>query len=140
MRKKKRKEKSFLKFGTLFIVPIVLFIGVYINFDEWTGVSIGGNNRKNIEYIADHINAQGKIIDYQNNLGAKGVDDIKLFVKDGNVVIHFGRIVLEWTMEDFVSEKVGEQIKEIGLTRYRDSKTGQLRVFWQNQELVRYAK
>ena len=139
-RRKKRKEIKLVNFGTVIIIPIIAFIAIYFGFNEWTGLSTGSTNTKNIEYIASHINGQGKIVDYQNNLGAKSAEDIKLYVEGNEVTIHFGRIVLEWKMEDFVTQEVGDELKKIHITRYRDEETGKLRVFWQGEELVRYVK
>ena len=137
MSRKGKRDSKAMVFVTVVIIPVILFIIMYLFFAGWSGVSIASTDN-NIAFIEEHINSRGVLVDYQDEIGVKSIDDIKLFVKEDTVTIHFGRIVMTWTIADFCSEETGEKLRRIGITRYRDKETGRLRVFWGEEEIERW--
>jgi len=121
-----------------FIIPCFLCLVIVVCGFYFNAYTQKSSNFTSIEFIHEHFNNAGKLLDYQNEIGVKDIDDIKLFVKDKNVKIEFGFIKLDWTMEEFLTEEVQKALEKIYITCRRDKETGRLRVFYKGQELQRW--
>lgn len=129
--------KKFLKGFSLILIPAILFIAVMYFYEVKQDIN-KSSTKDSIEYISKHFNASGKLIDYQNDLGVKTVEDIKFFLKGDKVEIHFGKILLNWRLKDFVSKENQEELKKVFINIYRDAKTGKIRVFYKGEEVERW--
>ena len=75
------------------------------------------SNESGIEYIQSFIASSGNLVDYQNKLGMKDpATDLKWYKTDDEVRIDFGRIILKYSLEEFMSEKVQGDLASIGIT------------------------
>lgn len=120
------------------LVPVALILVVVSVARLYTGIS-NKATVDNLKYIAKHVNSVGRIVDYQGDIGVRSIDDIKLYVKEDTVRIEFGKILLEWRYDDFLSEKYDDALERIGLYREIDKKTNELKVYYLEEELVRWA-
>lgn len=119
----------------LFPFVLLLIVLAYWYFTQYVSIS---STNKNIEFIREHFNAKGELIDYQNELNVKSMDDIKLFVKDNKVQIDFGNVKLKWTAAQFVAAENIKALESIYITAYKDKKTNRLRVYYKGQEIQRW--
>lgn len=126
--------KKFLKF---IIIPIIFAIGIsaylYLNED----VKLQAND-ENINFILEHMNSSGVLVDYYEEISVKSVEDLKFFVEGDKVRLDFGKITMKWYLKDFVSPENQEKLGKIGIRMYKDKDTGRLRVFWHEDEIERW--
>lgn len=119
------------------IIPLVLLITVllygYMNKKIEYDATAG-----NIEFIAEHFNGYGKLIDYYGEIDVKDISDVKLFVTDDDITIKFGKINLIWTLENFVTTDVQNALNKIHIQAFRDKTTGKIRVFYKGEEIERW--
>ena len=136
MSKRKRKNKGSNLIG-FFILPIIF---AAIGFGIW--YFYGGTSEmtttSSIEFIRRHMNSQGKIIDYNGEIKAETIEDIKLFITKKQVKIKFGKIDLTWKLQDFELPETKEELKKIGITMDSDPKTDKIRVYYRGEELTRW--
>lgn len=118
------------------VVPIFLVGCFVVGYMCYTGMSLTSTN-DNILFIQEHINAKGNLVDYKNEIGVNGVEDIKLFVKEGKIDIKFGKIALTWETKDFVSTENQKELKKIGIQTYIEN-TGRIHVLYNNEEVARW--
>lgn len=121
-----------------FLVLMLLIVGV-------TGYSFVGkmnalkSTQTNMQYIYDHMNSAGEIIDYQGEIRMKNPEeDIKVFVKDNKVTIRFGIIEMHWTAKQFMDPVNLENLARIKITVKVDEETNRLTVYYKGQELQRW--
>lgn len=137
-RRRARKGAAGANVITFILAPVVLVVLVYFFYvmrEEYRVQS----NYKMIEFIQQHHNLQGDIIDYQNDLRIQDVDtDIRLYVKNKFVIIKFGSIELKWTLEQFIKQENLDALKKIYITAYKDRETGRLRVYYKGKEIQRW--
>ncbi len=133
-----RGKKSFGAGFLATVIPVV-FLGVAIVW--WlAGADIGKNATvRNLEFIAKHTNSAGTLVDYTGDIGVKSIADIKLYVKDKEVRIEYGKIFLTFTEENFLSEEYTGLLEKVGITRQINKKTGLLEVFYHGVKLERWA-
>lgn len=134
MGKKKKKGSGLI--ATL--IPVV-FIGVALVW--WmTNSDISKNATvRNLEYIAKHVNSAGSLVDYTGDIGVNSIADIKLYVTSKEIRIEYGKILLTFTEEDFLSEEYTALLGKVGITRQINKKTGLLEVFYHGVKLERWA-
>lgn len=136
---KRNKGGILLKKITSVVTLILLFGGVFWYFNYYQGV-LGYSTERNIEYIRDHMNSQGKLIDYQDEISVKSINDIKFFIDDKKVTIEFGKIVLEWKNQEFFTKPVLDSIKPLGFEVKRDKDSKEILLFWQGKEVDRWVQ
>lgn len=128
---------SMKKFIRFMIIPVIcaLVISVYFYFSE--DISLKANEA-NVNFILEHMNSNGVIIDYYEEISVDSVEDIRLFVEGEKVKIDFGKITMKWYLKDFVSPENQELLGKIGIRMFKDKETGRLRVFWGEDEIERW--
>ena len=92
----------------------------------------------NIQYIKSFMSSSGEIRDISNKINMKNPKtDIQWFDEDGIVTIHFGRIVMEWERDEFLSETVQKELNVIGFSVKQENKDPDtvIRLFYQGLEL-----
>lgn len=132
-----KKPNILVRIFGYIIVPALFFLVAYVFWANWDS-NVSASTRDNVDFIIDHYNGQGKLVDYQREICVNSVEDIKLFVEDGKVRIDYGIITLVWTLSDFVSPAWDGDLARIGITRYKDKNTGRLRVFYYEEEIERW--
>lgn len=119
----------------IFILLVAVACGFFV-FKDWMRLKTNVNN---MQFIYEHFNAAGTLIDYHNDISMKNPEeDIKLFVKGKNVILRFGKIEMQWKMEEFVEQQNLENLRRIHITAFRDKETGRLRLFYKNTEIQRW--
>lgn len=123
---------------TSFIIFILLIVAV-ISYSFFTKMNTLKSTQTNMQFIYDHMNSAGEMIDYQGEIRMKNPEeDIKVFVKDNNVTIRFGIIEMHWTAKQFMDPVNLENLAKIHITVQVDEKTNRLTVFYKGQELQRW--
>ena len=121
----------------LSLVCIVAIIMVGYKFYQAREEQI---NQSNLEFIQKHVNSMGKLVDFENEIGVKSIDDIKLYVSKEKVRIKFGKIQLDFKYEDLKTKEMKEQLKKIGFDVMNINDSKKLKVYYRGVELVRWAK
>lgn len=120
--------------GTLIVVAGLVFVGLWLNQHGTV------NNTKNIEYILAHC-YNNKLIDLQNEIGVQSVDDLKWYYDDHDtIVIEYGKILLKYTLKDFVRADIQQGLNSIFITTKQHPETLKFRLFWNGQEIPEYVK
>ena len=118
------------------ILVMIVMGGLY--FYDQIGAK---SNESGIEYIQSFIASSGNLVDYQNKLGMKDpATDLKWYKTDDEVRIDFGRIILKYSLEEFMSEKVQGDLASIGITsQVIKEKTGNvLHLYYLGEEIQRW--
>ena len=125
MAKKKRakhwngKSKTSLERNLLtknVIIPLICLLIATGGFIFWNLKSDMGT-LEGLEYINSFVGAGGKLNDFQSKLGMDDPEkDIKWFHDDKGVRVEFGKIIMDFTEEEFVSENI---IKKFITPSYR---------------------
>lgn len=97
------------------------------------------STKENLKLIKEHINNAGRLVDYNGQIGVRGIEDIRLYVKKDKVKIKFGKITLTWGNNEFRNKEYKELLEAIGITWKYDVDTDRLRVFYHGEELERWA-
>lgn len=118
------------------VMPILIFgLGLGVWF-QYTG-AFYGSTEDNIKFIQSHLNSSGKLVDLQDEISVKGVDDIKFFFGD-KVEIHFGEVLLRWKKDEFLTKEVQKELNKIGITIKVNKKTNKLHLFYHGEEVQRW--
>lgn len=127
--------KKLLKF---ILMPVCLFcIGVGL-WTLYTGAEKAATDR-GIQFIKEHTNSAGRIVDYNGEIGVKSIKDIKLYVTEKEIRIQYGKIDLTWSKEEFLAEKYDIPLRQIGIIRQINPRTGELEVYYKEELLERWA-
>lgn len=119
-------------------LPILLLLCVFLTgqFQKYTALK---STQTNMQFIYEHYNAAGELIDYQGEIRMYDPDeDIKVFVKDNNVTIRFGVIEMHWTAKQFLDEQNIINLAKIYITISVDEETNRLTVYYKGKELQRW--
>lgn len=130
-----RKEKNRMSQNNfIHIIFAVAIVAVVIGVYFWY---LGNNQNatsEHIKYIKSFMSSSGKLNDYSNKLGVHDPKtDIKWFQKDGNIEIHFGRIILTWTEDKFLTEETKEELNTIGMDYSVKKSTGVITVYYKGE-------
>lgn len=133
-----RNKKSGAASVMSVLIPVVfLLVGVAWYFTN-NSISENATNR-GLEYIANHTNSAGNLVDYTGDIGVKSIDDIKLYVMEKQIKIKYGKIDLTFTPESFMADKYTIPLERIGITRQYNKKTQLIEVFYHGVLLKRWA-
>lgn len=98
------------------------------------------DNSGNIEFIQSHM-YNGKIIDMQNEISIRSVDDLKWYYdKHDTIVIEYGKVLLKYKIKDFVTPEVQEELNSILITVEQNKETLKFTLFFDGQEMTEYVK
>lgn len=100
---------------------------------------------ENIDYIRGFMTSSGTLNDFSNKIGMHDPEkDLKWFMTDKTVRIEFGRIVMEWEKDEFLSDDNLTHLSTIGITAdvQTDKDTGKkkLHLYYQGTEMERWIK
>ena len=126
--------KKVIKFGGL---PLLIVIGMAVLWALTMGVSTG-KTKSTVQFIQQHFNSSGELIDYYNDIGVKDVKDIHVVIKNNKVTLTFGKLRMDWKMKDFVKQENQELLKTIYIEMRKDKTTGKLRLFYKGEEIERW--
>lgn len=120
------------------LLPVVLLL-VVVGFGEFQRYTTIKSTQTNMQFIYDHFNSAGELIDYQGEIRMQDPDtDIKLFVKDNKVTIRFGILEMHWTAKQFMDPQNLENLSRIYLTVHVDEETNRLTVYYKGKEVQRW--
>ena len=94
----------------------------------------------NIQVIKDHMNSSGVLVDIRNEIAVDSVDDVKLFVTEEEVRIEFGRLILNWTPEEFATKEVQEELNSIGFEVKFKGEPVKMYLYYQGEEVERWVR
>lgn len=129
-----------MKKSITFTVGLLLLAALAIfGYSYFTKMNTLASTQANMQFILDHMNYKGEVIDYQGEIRMKDPDtDIKLFVKNNKVTIRFGAIEMHWTSEQFMNPTNLENLKRIYITVRVDEETNRLTVYYKGREIKRW--
>lgn len=127
--------RDIIKFvGTVLVVGCLLFAAWWI----WRNGAT--DNTNNIEFITSHC-YNGEVIDMQNEIGVDSVEDLRWYFDDNEtIVIEYGKILLKYTIDDFISDKSQNELNSVFITTQQNPETLEFTLFWQGQEITKYVK
>ena len=130
-------EKSMLV--SLAVTLVILALGTALFCKKWYGLEKISTDT-NIEYILEHIGTNGKLVDFQNEIGVKSIEDFRLYEEGNKITLYYGKIILTWDKADLVLPDNLAKLKSIGISVCKDTVTNRLVFLWQGQEIERWVK
>lgn len=116
------------------ILAIMFFIAYWMNQQGTT------DNKNNIDFIKAKT-YNGKVIDMQNEVSVKSVEDVKWYYsKRDTITIEYGKILLKYTTKDFVTPEVQQDLNSIFITVKQHPETYALTLYFQGQEMTEYVQ
>lgn len=92
-----------------------------------------------IDFIASHISGNGKIVDYQNDLGIVDTKiDIQWYDEDENIEIKFGKVKFDIKKEDLLTEYVKEQLGRINMEVRQSKEDGEIKIYYAGEVVDLY--
>lgn len=139
----RRLDKDYLNNNKVMkgiIIPCLLVFICSAIFLIW---HINGQNSTatGIDYIKGFMSSSGKLNDYQNKIAMKNpAEDIKWYMTEKEIRIEFGRVILTWEPEDFITSENLEHLRQIGfeITYNKNSKT--IKLYYNGEEIERWVK
>ena len=118
----------------------IILVAVLISLGYAYYKSSASGTQDSIEFIAEHIDARGRIVDFQGEILVESEDDIKWYDTGDEVKIKYGAVSLKWDRDDFLTKETQQQLKRI-LVEYKYNKEeDKIRVFWRGKEVPRYVE
>ena len=122
------------------VVSSVVIIGALLFVVFWFNQHGAVDNYRNIEYIQAHM-YNGKIIDLQNEISIRSVDDVKWYYDDHDtIVIEYGKVLLKYKLSDFVTKDVQDELNSILITTKQHPETLEFTLYFDGQEMTEYVK
>lgn len=138
-KKKINRHDSMRATFILLIIMIATFAGLLFN-----KVNYNNSTYVNIDYIRSFMKQPGELNDFSNKINMKDPEkDIKWFLEDGIVTIEYGRIVMEWPYEAFLSEDNKVLMSQIAFTFEEvTNKKGEteLKIYYCGKEVERHSR
>lgn len=125
------------KFGFVLMIILGLLAAWYILIFKGT---IGGTTMDTINFIENHMNATGKIVDIQREIMVNSIEDVRWYSNKKGYEIKFGKLTLKFTTEEFISDEYVKALKRIGFEIKKDRKTGELLLFYNGEKVTKYVK
>lgn len=124
---------------TFTVSVIFLAVVAVITYSYVTKMTTVRATQAGMQFILDHTNYKGDLIDYNGEIRMKNPDeDIRLFVKDNKVTIRFGVIEMHWTADQFMDPANIENLSRIYITVRVDEETNRLTVYYKGREIRRW--
>lgn len=121
------------------LLAVVLF-AVGITWVIWyTNVKDSGTMDA-VDFIASHFSGRGQIVDYQNDLGVKAIEDIKYYVNKDSVEIEFGKIRLKFDKKKFDTQEVLDALERIHIKVRKNEETGEYKLYFNDEQIDLYVK
>lgn len=121
-----------------YILMPVIFILVFTVIIFMYFISHTNSNYKTIEYIKSYQTSTGKLVDFQNKIGVRGIEDVQYYVYDGKFQITFGDHIMIWDKEDFYKEDNIVHLSQIGIEVDFNENTKELHVYYKGDEVPKY--
>lgn len=130
------KKNKWLKF---IAIPVMIMIIASLIYYLYYSVAVN-STAHNIQVIKDHMNSSGVLVDIRNEIAVDSVDDVKLFVTEEEVRIKFGRLILNWTPEEFATKEVQEELNSIGFEVKFKGEPVKMYLYYQGEEVERWVR
>lgn len=119
---------------SLIILTVMFFIAY------WMSQQGTSDNKNSIEFIKAHT-YNGKVVDLQNEVSVDSVKDVKWYYsKNKTITIEYGKILLKYKTEDFVTPEVQKDLQDVFITVKQHPETFELTLYFQEQEMTEYVK
>ncbi|HBF5809558.1 TPA: hypothetical protein KOR75_001139 [Clostridioides difficile] len=93
-----------------------------------------------IDFIASHINGRGQIVDFQNDLGVKSIDDIKFYNTKNDIEIEFGKIRLKFDKKKLDTDEVLNALERIHIKVRKNEETGEYKIYYNDEPIDLYVR
>lgn len=127
-----------MKIKKLLLALVLFAIGITW-FVWYTNVKDSGTMDA-IDFIASHFTGRGQIMDYQNDLGVKGIEDIKWYDNKDSIEIEFGKIRLKFDKKKFDTQEVLDALERIHITVRKNEETGEYKLYYNDEPIDLYVK
>lgn len=120
------------------IILITLLLLVLVGL--WISQQGTKDNKNGIEFIKSR-SYNGKVLDFQNEVSVKSVEDVKYYYdKHGNIIIEYGKVLLKYKTKDFITEEVQKDLNDVFITVEQHPETYEFIIFFQGEEIIEYVK
>lgn len=127
-----------MKIKKLLLALVLFAIGV--TWFVWYSNVKDSGTMDAIDFIASHFTGRGQIMDYQNDLGVKGIEDIKWYDNKDSIEIEFGKIRLKFDKKKFDTQEVLDALERIHITVRKNEETQEYKLYYNDEPIDLYVK
>lgn len=124
------------------LIPLVCLLLATIGYLVW-GTKQDMGTLEGLNYIKSFVGSGGKLNDFQGKLGMDDPkEDIKWFYDEEGIRIEFGKIIMDFTEAEFLSDNIKGKLKDIGITYDVKEKGDQyeFKLYYLGTEIERYIR
>ena len=101
------------------------------------------NNTENSSYnmlnhIVSKMNYKNELVDYDNEIGVKSIDDLAFTLKDGKILLYYGKVTLELGKQELADDKFIDGLAKIGIKIIK--KNGKYKITYWGEEIDRWVE
>lgn len=101
------------------------------------------NNTENSSYnmlnhIVSKMNYKNELVDYDNEIGVKSIDDLAFTLKDGKILLYYGKVTLELGKQELADDKFIDGLAKIGIKIMK--KNGKYKITYWGEEIDRWVE
>ena len=127
-----------MKFKKLLLALVLFAVG--ITWFVWYSHIREDGTMSSIDFIASHINGRGQIVDFQNDLGVKSIDDIKFYNTKNDIEIEFGKIRLKFDKKKLDTDEVLNALERIHIKVRKNEETGEYKIYYNDEPIDLYVR
>lgn len=127
-----------MKFKKLLLALVLFAVG--ITWFVWYSQIREDGTMSSIDFIASHINGRGQIVDFQNDLGVKSIDDIKFYNTKNDIEIEFGKIRLKFDKKKLDTDEVLNALERIHIKVRKNEETGKYKIYYNDEPIDLYVR
>ena len=124
------------------LIPLICLLIATAGYVAWNMKSDMGT-MEGLAYIKSFVGSGGKLNDFQSKIGMEDpATDIKWYYDDKGIRVEFGKIIMDFTVQEFISPNIVKQFKDIGITYDVDDSTGEykFKLYYLGKEIERYIR
>lgn len=127
-----------MKFKKLLLALVLFAVG--ITWFVWYSQIREDGTMSSIDFIASHINGRGQIVDFQNDLGVKSIDDIKFYNTKNDIEIEFGKIRLKFDKKKLDTDEVLNALERIHIKVRKNEETSEYKIYYNDEPIDLYVR
>ena len=89
-----------------------------------------------LKHIVSKMNYKHELVDYDNEIGVKSIDDIAFTIKDGKIFLYYGKVTLELGKQELADDNFIDGLEKIGIKIIK--KNGKYKITYWGEEIDKW--